>query len=207
VLLELKWDPKINSSRDVAVTVKDGVVTLTPFIPSYWEKDATEKAAKRVNGMPSGNQSPHIPFTVLIMYEDFGTGKRAKKGLDYVAKELGNDFEFSYSMWRLDILQDPKLNVLAAPALAEADLLIISLHGEGHIPAKIRVLIDTWLAEKAYRDRTLVALFESKTSAIRSSVYACLANLARQHGLDFFEQAVSEAEDQEEPSLKLVWVF
>ena len=156
---------------------------------------------------PSGNQSPPTPFKVLIMYEDFGTGKRAKKGLDYVAEELGNDFEFRHSMWRLDILQDPKLNILAAPALAEADLLIISLRGEGQIPAKIRVLIDTWLAEKANRDCALVALFEAAASATRSSVYACLANLARQHGLDFLEQAVSEPEDQEEPSLKLVWVF
>jgi hypothetical protein len=30
-------------------------------------------------------------FNVVIMYEDFGTRKRAKKALDYVAEELGND--------------------------------------------------------------------------------------------------------------------
>lgn len=48
VLLELKWDPKITSSSDIAVAVKDGVVTLSGFVPSYWEKDAAEKAAKRV---------------------------------------------------------------------------------------------------------------------------------------------------------------
>jgi osmotically-inducible protein OsmY len=47
VLEEIKWDPKI-TSPDVAVTVKDGVVTLTGFASSYWEKDAAEKAAKRV---------------------------------------------------------------------------------------------------------------------------------------------------------------
>jgi hypothetical protein len=34
------------------------------------------------------------------MYEDFETGERAKKGLDYVAEELGNDLEFRHSMWR-----------------------------------------------------------------------------------------------------------
>jgi osmotically-inducible protein OsmY len=50
VLLELKWDPKITSS-DIAVAVKDGVVTLTGFVHSYWEKDAAEKAAKRVYGV------------------------------------------------------------------------------------------------------------------------------------------------------------
>ena len=52
-------------------------------------------------------------------------------------------------MWRFDIPQDPQLNLLATPALAEADLLIISFRGEEQLPAEIRVLIGTWLAEKA----------------------------------------------------------
>ena len=51
-------------------------------------------------------------FNVVIMYEDFGTRKRAKKALDYVAEELGNDLEFRHSMWRLDILQEPKLKAM-----------------------------------------------------------------------------------------------
>ena len=50
VLLELKWDPKITSD-DIGVAVKDGVVTLAGFVSSYWEKDAAEKAAKRVYGV------------------------------------------------------------------------------------------------------------------------------------------------------------
>jgi len=50
VLLELEWDPKI-TSNDVAVAVKDSVVTLSGFVHSYWEKDAAEKAAKRVYGV------------------------------------------------------------------------------------------------------------------------------------------------------------
>ena len=51
VLLELKWDPKISSANDIAVAVKDGVVTLSGFVPSFWEKDAAEKAVKRVYGV------------------------------------------------------------------------------------------------------------------------------------------------------------
>src|SRR5882724_1650501 len=50
VLMELKWDPKITSS-DIGVAVKDGVVALTGFVPSYWEKDTAEKAVKRVYGV------------------------------------------------------------------------------------------------------------------------------------------------------------
>src|SRR6202043_4140396 len=51
VLFELKWDPKIGSSSDIAVGVKDGVVTLSGFVKSYWDKDAAEKAVKRVYGV------------------------------------------------------------------------------------------------------------------------------------------------------------
>jgi len=70
VLLELKWDPKITSS-DIAVVLKDGVVALSGFVRSYWEKDAAEKAAKRVYGvrgvandievkLPSARTDPEI---------------------------------------------------------------------------------------------------------------------------------------------------
>jgi osmotically-inducible protein OsmY len=50
VQVELKWDPKITSS-DIGVAVKDGVVTLTGYVSSYWEKEAAEKASKRVYGV------------------------------------------------------------------------------------------------------------------------------------------------------------
>jgi osmotically-inducible protein OsmY len=43
----------IGSSSDIAVAVKDGVVTLSGFVHSYWDKDAAEEAAKRVYGVGS----------------------------------------------------------------------------------------------------------------------------------------------------------
>jgi osmotically-inducible protein OsmY len=51
VLSELKWDPKLSNPGDIAIAVKDGVVTLSGFVSSYFEKDAAEKAAKRVYGV------------------------------------------------------------------------------------------------------------------------------------------------------------
>ena len=47
---ELRWDPNIDPT-DIAVAVKSGVVTLTGFVRSYAEKFATERAAKRVEGV------------------------------------------------------------------------------------------------------------------------------------------------------------
>jgi osmotically-inducible protein OsmY len=50
VVFELKWDPKL-SSRDIAVDVKEGVVTLSGFVGSYWQRNAAEKIVKRVQGV------------------------------------------------------------------------------------------------------------------------------------------------------------
>lgn len=47
---ELRWDPAIDST-DVAVAVKDGVVTLTGFMKSYSEKWEAEEAAKSIAGV------------------------------------------------------------------------------------------------------------------------------------------------------------
>jgi osmotically-inducible protein OsmY len=47
---ELKWDPDLDAS-DIAVSVKDGVVTLAGFTSSYPERLEAEAAAKRVAGV------------------------------------------------------------------------------------------------------------------------------------------------------------
>jgi osmotically-inducible protein OsmY len=51
VISELKWDPILTAPDDIAVAVKDGVVTLSGYVRSYYEKDEAEKAAKRVYGV------------------------------------------------------------------------------------------------------------------------------------------------------------
>jgi len=47
---ELKWDPDIDAT-DLAVAVKNGVVTLTGFVRSYTQKYQAERDAKRVSGV------------------------------------------------------------------------------------------------------------------------------------------------------------
>lgn len=47
---ELDWEPSVNPA-EIGVAAKDGIVTLTGRIPSYWEKVAAERAAMRVGGV------------------------------------------------------------------------------------------------------------------------------------------------------------
>src|SRR3982075_3987577 len=65
---ELRWNPDIDAT-DIAVSVKNGVVTLSGFVRSYGQKYEAEQTAKRVNGvaavandievrLPAFNQRP-----------------------------------------------------------------------------------------------------------------------------------------------------
>jgi osmotically-inducible protein OsmY len=47
---EIRWTPNIDPT-DIAVAVKNGVVTLTGFVRGYGQKYDAEKAAKRVAGV------------------------------------------------------------------------------------------------------------------------------------------------------------
>ena len=47
---ELQWDADIDPT-DIAVAVRDGIVTLTGFVKSYNDKWEAERAAKRVHGV------------------------------------------------------------------------------------------------------------------------------------------------------------
>jgi osmotically-inducible protein OsmY len=47
---ELSWSPDLDET-DVAIKVQDGVVLLSGYVHSYFEKDRAEAAAKRVKGV------------------------------------------------------------------------------------------------------------------------------------------------------------
>ncbi len=50
VMDELRWEPRV-TDKEIAVAVKDGVVTLSGYVQSYSQKRAAEQAAARVAGV------------------------------------------------------------------------------------------------------------------------------------------------------------
>ena len=50
VAAELKWEPRLRE-EEIGVTVRDGVVTLTGFVPDYAQRRVAAKAAERVAGV------------------------------------------------------------------------------------------------------------------------------------------------------------
>lgn len=68
---ELEWDPSVNAAQ-IGVAVKDGVVTLTGRVESYWEKIAAERAAARVAGVKAvaNELEIRLPFSSERTDED-----------------------------------------------------------------------------------------------------------------------------------------
>jgi osmotically-inducible protein OsmY len=50
VLDELRWDQRLRD-EDVAVAVREGVVTLVGTVESYVQRHVRERAVERVNGV------------------------------------------------------------------------------------------------------------------------------------------------------------
>jgi len=127
-------------------------------------------------------------FNVLIAYEDFETGKHAKKTYDFLVENLGRDCRFTNQMWKFDVLSIPKLREIAVKDALIADIIIVSSHGD-ELPGHVIAWIESWLME-ARGSLALVALFEGRNSeaAQMRATREYLAGVAQRGKMEFFAQ-------------------
>ena len=88
VKAELGWNPDLKST-DIAISVKDGVVTLAGFVPRYIDKYEAEKAAKRVAGVLAVANDIEIRLPAVDERPDPEIARE-------VAAALKNQLPFSY---------------------------------------------------------------------------------------------------------------
>jgi osmotically-inducible protein OsmY len=63
VIEELKWEPQVDHTQ-IGVTAKNGVVTLSGFVPDYTQKLAAEKATRRVSGVKAIAEEIEVRFAL-----------------------------------------------------------------------------------------------------------------------------------------------
>jgi len=81
---ELRWDPDIDAT-DIAVMVKDGVVTLTGFVRSYSQKYEAERETKKVRGVRGVANDIEVKLPSLNERPDPDI---ARDAVDALAREL-----------------------------------------------------------------------------------------------------------------------
>jgi osmotically-inducible protein OsmY len=77
---ELKWDPDLDA-ENIAVSVKDGVVTLAGFVKSYSDRLEAEAAAKRVAGVLAVANDIEVRLPAIDQRPDPDIAKAAVEAL------------------------------------------------------------------------------------------------------------------------------
>ena len=82
ILDELEFEPKVDAA-EIGVTARDGVITLTGHVGTYAEKDAAEKAARRVKGVRAIAQEIDVQILGPRRTDDDDIARRAVKMVDW----------------------------------------------------------------------------------------------------------------------------
>ncbi len=80
---ELAWEPGLTHATKIGVGVKDGVVTLSGSVNSYFEKWAAERAAKRVYGVKALAEELEVELPDSIERTDAEIAEAAENALSW----------------------------------------------------------------------------------------------------------------------------
>jgi len=83
VIDELAWEPSVTSEH-IGVTAREGIVTLSGRVPSYWEKRAANAAATRVKGVKAVAEEIEVKLFGGNIWAD---DKIAERGVQHLASD------------------------------------------------------------------------------------------------------------------------
>lgn len=82
VMEEINWDPQLTKiATEIGVASKDGVITLTGEVDSYWKKRAAEDAAQRVAGVKVVACDIEVKLSNWGKYSDSEVGDAIRNAL------------------------------------------------------------------------------------------------------------------------------
>jgi osmotically-inducible protein OsmY len=77
---ELTWDPDLSSS-EIGASVKNGIVTLTGIVGSYWKKVLAENAVKRISGVTDVVQKIEVRLSESAKRKDIDIAEAIQSAL------------------------------------------------------------------------------------------------------------------------------
>lgn len=125
---------------------------------------------------------------VVLVYEDFSTGLRARQAFQPVARQLEVDADINVGLWNFDLLREPALLERAATEAAKADIVFLSAHGQGELPGAANLWLKQWFERRGAEPCALVVLLDTLAgdTAATNRTWAALRATALAAGLDVF---------------------
>ena len=154
-------------------------------------------ASRRIPGIPVERSAANINqtfglgdrprFDAVIIYQDISAGRRAKHFYDWLIRELAGAYNFSLELWSFQVLALPEIGNLAAQAAAQADVVILSMHGKAPLSVQSRDWIERWSGRIYEYKPALVALFDQPKRWHRPAASALhyLRSVADRAGITF----------------------
>ena len=82
VMIELQWEPMVKAA-EIGVGVKDGVVTLSGYVDSFYKKWAAERAAARVFGVKAVAEELKVRLPGSLERSDEDIARAASDALEW----------------------------------------------------------------------------------------------------------------------------
>lgn len=146
---------------------------------------------KSTSGEPAENHSgpgPGRTLDVVLACEDFATGMHALCTFDELfpasdsKRPSGNQ-----SVWKFELLGITSLKEAAAAEAAGAQMVVISAHAPGELPATVRSWVDRWTKDRRTKGGTVVLLLDDAGGDMRHQlpVEIYLENRATGAGMEY----------------------
>lgn len=97
-------------------------------------------------------------FKIVIAYEDYEAGTRARKMIERLASQLGSEFKTVSDDWKFEMIGDFRLMSHAVQAAAEADMVILAVSEAEELPPYVKQWFEQWAAFKRPDPTALVVL-------------------------------------------------
>jgi len=126
-------------------------------------------------------------FEVLLAYQDFSSGIRAKEFFDRLVRDHGRLFRFLCHLWKFDVLLAPELGDQAVAEAADADMIVIATHAQTELPPAVKDWVELWLRQTR-TPGALVALLDGVQPSVGSpfAVPTYLREVAERARMKFF---------------------
>ncbi|MCI0542053.1 MAG: hypothetical protein L0Z50_43205 [Verrucomicrobiales bacterium] len=128
-------------------------------------------------------------LSVVIACEDPLGVASAPQICSHMLEQLGENRAFTIRAWPFSRLANPAIALESASAAVAADFVVVAArHPTAELPMPVRAWLERWLAQKADRKMTLVAVFTQARGqpSHESAAVSCLKHIADEAGSAFF---------------------
>ncbi|MHC1763511.1 MAG: hypothetical protein AB9869_04275 [Verrucomicrobiia bacterium] len=131
------------------------------------------------------------PLSVAVVYEDSDTHRQATAVWEFLIQQLGESGDLTATWWRTSLLGDPKLAKVAARAVSNADLILVSMHAQQEPEPVLKAWVDSLPIAPGARGKLLMILRDRGGESVLNAWVAQLKEWAGRRNVQVLDGTAS----------------